>query len=227
MRAISSKELHDTLSATLDRVVKDRERVIVAREGKPSAILLSLEDFNSFDETACLLSTPANADALRKSIEELEAGNGVERQLTFSELGTSTSMAETGAQPASRMPLRGKFAGHWSRRINEVMDSAELSERFPSVVGNFGQREEQGRGDRRNQKAECGAEYHCGDFTFVASPAPETEIIESQLPPADGAHNGAENDRKHQQAIHCSDHETWKIAHPCPPGPQVAMQTWG
>lgn len=81
MRAISSKELGSTLAETLDRVIKDHEPVIVIRDGKPSAVLLSLEDFKSYDETAYLLSTPANAEALRKSIAELEAGGGTERAL--------------------------------------------------------------------------------------------------------------------------------------------------
>lgn len=81
MRSISSKELRTSLAETLDRVVKDHEPVIVTREGEPSAVLLSLEDFKSYDETAYLLSTPANAEALRKSIAELEAGGGNERTL--------------------------------------------------------------------------------------------------------------------------------------------------
>jgi len=81
MRAISSKELGSTLAETLDRVIKDHEPVMVIRDGKPSAVLLSLEDFKSYDETAYLLSTPANAEALRKSIADLEAGGGTERAL--------------------------------------------------------------------------------------------------------------------------------------------------
>ena len=81
MRAISSKDLGSKLTETLDRVVEGHEPVIVTREGKPSAVLLSLEDFNSYDETAYLLSTPANAEALRSSIKELEAGGGTARKL--------------------------------------------------------------------------------------------------------------------------------------------------
>ena len=81
MRAISSKDLGTKLTETLDRVVEGHEPVIVTREGKPSAVLLSLEDFNSDDETAYLLSTPANAEALRGSIKELEAGGGIARKL--------------------------------------------------------------------------------------------------------------------------------------------------
>jgi antitoxin YefM len=81
MRSISSKELGNILAETLDRVVKDHEPVIVVRDGKPSAVILSLDDFKSYDETAYLLSTPANAEALRESIAELEAGGGAEKTL--------------------------------------------------------------------------------------------------------------------------------------------------
>ena len=82
MRVTSYSELRRNLAAALDSVSADREPVIITRDrGKPSAVLMSLEDFASDEETRHLLRSPANADRLLESIAELERGEGVVRTL--------------------------------------------------------------------------------------------------------------------------------------------------
>ena len=49
--------------------------------GKPAAVLMSLEDFASWQETDYLLRSPANAARLREAISELDAGGGQARDL--------------------------------------------------------------------------------------------------------------------------------------------------
>jgi antitoxin YefM len=74
--------LRKNLAATLDRVNADHEPVIITRDrGKPAAVLMSLEDFASFEETRYLMRSPANAERLQDAIEELYAGRGLERPL--------------------------------------------------------------------------------------------------------------------------------------------------
>jgi antitoxin YefM len=66
----------------LDSVTEDHEPVIITRDrGKPAAVLISLEDFASYEESRYLLQSPRNADRLLKAIAELEAGAGSERAL--------------------------------------------------------------------------------------------------------------------------------------------------
>lgn len=82
MRTTSYSELRKNLARMLDRVHDDREPLIVTRDrGKPAAVLMSLEDFASYEETRHLLRSPANAERLRQSIAELEAGGGTARKL--------------------------------------------------------------------------------------------------------------------------------------------------
>ncbi len=70
------------LSSTLDSVVDDHEPVIITRDrGKPAAVLMSLEDYASYEETRHLLQNPRNAGRLLEAIAELEGGKGVEREL--------------------------------------------------------------------------------------------------------------------------------------------------
>ncbi len=82
MRATSYSELRKNLSATLDRVNEDHEPVLITRDkGKPAAVLMSLEDYASFEETVHLLRSPRNAERLLQAIDELDQGSGVERDL--------------------------------------------------------------------------------------------------------------------------------------------------
>jgi antitoxin YefM len=70
------------LATEIDRVTDDHEPVIITRgRGKPAAVLVSLEDFGSYQETDYLLRSPENAKRLIESIAELEAGGGKERKL--------------------------------------------------------------------------------------------------------------------------------------------------
>ena len=82
MRVTSYSDLRRNLSAALDRVAADREPVIITRDrGKPTAVLMSLEDFEAFEETRHLLASPANAKRLLESIAEFDDGGGVEKSL--------------------------------------------------------------------------------------------------------------------------------------------------
>jgi antitoxin YefM len=83
MRTTSFTNLRKNLAAEIDSVNDDHEPIIITRDGgKASAILMSLEDFASWQETSYLLKSPANASRLLESISELEAGNGVEKALS-------------------------------------------------------------------------------------------------------------------------------------------------
>jgi antitoxin YefM len=66
---------------TLNAVVDDREEVVITRSGHDPVVIVSLEDYESLKETAYLLRSPANARRLLDSINRLEDGEGVERDL--------------------------------------------------------------------------------------------------------------------------------------------------
>lgn len=83
MRTTSYSELRKNLASALDRVVEDREPVIITRDrGKPAAVLMSLEEFTSWEETLHLLRSPANAARLKAAFDSFEAGGGKERKLS-------------------------------------------------------------------------------------------------------------------------------------------------
>ena len=82
METTTYTNLRKNLAATLDRVTADRAPVLITREGgKPAAVLISVEDFASYEETSSLLRSPRNASRLKKAIKALDAGKGKARKL--------------------------------------------------------------------------------------------------------------------------------------------------
>ena len=81
MDAISYTAARANLAKTMEKVCNDHDPVIITRKGKPPVVMLSLEDYQSMEETAYLLRSPANARHLLESIAELEAGKGTEQEL--------------------------------------------------------------------------------------------------------------------------------------------------
>jgi antitoxin YefM len=83
MRTTSYSDLRRNLSATLDSVTDDHSPVIITRDrGKPAAVLMSLEDFASYEETRHLLQSPRNAERLIEAVAALEKGDGTPHELT-------------------------------------------------------------------------------------------------------------------------------------------------
>ncbi len=82
MRVTSYSELRRNLASALDSVSADHEPLIITRDrGKPAAVLISLEDFASYEETQFLLKNRRNAERLLESIAELENGRGETQSL--------------------------------------------------------------------------------------------------------------------------------------------------
>ena len=83
MKAITYTAAREGLAATMDEVCRDRAPVIITRKRDRAVVMLSLEDYESLEETAYLLRSPANARRLLQAIESLARGKGKERRLTL------------------------------------------------------------------------------------------------------------------------------------------------
>lgn len=82
MRATTVTELRKNLATELDAVVDDRETLIVTRSGgKGAVVVMSLEEYGSWEATNHLLKSPENARRLRESIAQYGAGKLVEYKL--------------------------------------------------------------------------------------------------------------------------------------------------
>lgn len=81
MDVISYTDTRERLKDVMDRVVENHEPVVISRQKAESVVMVSLADWHAIEETLHLLSSPNNAQRLKSSIDELNAGNGTERQL--------------------------------------------------------------------------------------------------------------------------------------------------
>ena len=81
MQVLTYTDARANLKSVMQQVVEDHEEVVVTRKNGRPVVMMSLDAWNSIRETMHLLSTPANARALRESIAQLDAGKGVEREL--------------------------------------------------------------------------------------------------------------------------------------------------
>ncbi|MBF2056086.1 MAG: type II toxin-antitoxin system Phd/YefM family antitoxin [Cyanobacterium sp. T60_A2020_053] len=81
MKAITSNQAKKQLDELIDTVILDVEPTIVCNDQGKQAVLMSLDEFNSWQETLYLLSNPANAEHLMKSIKEAKSGSKSVKEL--------------------------------------------------------------------------------------------------------------------------------------------------
>ncbi len=75
MKAITDTNAKKDLRTLIQKVCKNSEPVIiVSNKSDDQAVLISLEDYQTLEETAYLLRTPANRAHLEKSLEQVKAG---------------------------------------------------------------------------------------------------------------------------------------------------------
>jgi antitoxin YefM len=81
MDAITYTSARNNLAKTMDKVNENHEPVIITRQSGAPAVLMSLEDFNAWEETAYLLRNPANAKRLGSAIAKIASGKAKQRAL--------------------------------------------------------------------------------------------------------------------------------------------------
>jgi len=71
----SYTELRENLASYLDRVVDDREVVVVKRRGARDVAIIANDELAGLEETAYLLRSPANARRLSQALAESKAND--------------------------------------------------------------------------------------------------------------------------------------------------------
>jgi antitoxin YefM len=75
MTHVSYTDLRQNLSRYLDEAVDTRAPIVVTRQGnKGNVVLISEEEFAGWQDTVHLLSSPKNAERLRRGVRQAEAG---------------------------------------------------------------------------------------------------------------------------------------------------------
>lgn len=81
MRTIELADAQANLRAVLDQATADSDATLITVDGAPAAALMPFAFYSSLLETLHLLSAPANAAHLAKSLAQARSGQAGERPL--------------------------------------------------------------------------------------------------------------------------------------------------
>jgi len=90
MQVVNFTEARNNLKSLFDDVYRNYEDVIVNRKNGENVVIISLDKYNSLNETEYLMRSPANRKHLMESMKQLEEGNVVTKD--FSELMNESDM---------------------------------------------------------------------------------------------------------------------------------------
>jgi antitoxin YefM len=81
MRLVNYTEFRKNLAESLNAVNDDGGIVVVSRSKGKNVVVMSLEEYNSMNETLYLTSTRANRQKLDAAIDEMNKGKFIKRKL--------------------------------------------------------------------------------------------------------------------------------------------------
>ncbi len=82
MACVTCTDLRANLARYMDEAVESRAPIVVTRQGgRGNVVMISEEEFEGWQETVHLLSSPRNAARLLRSAEQARAGRARERKL--------------------------------------------------------------------------------------------------------------------------------------------------
>lgn len=71
------RDVKNHLSEIVDEVEREHERVVITKHGRPAAVVLSIDDLESLEETLDVMATPVLIVQIRESLAEM-AGDGAD-----------------------------------------------------------------------------------------------------------------------------------------------------
>ena len=69
------------MASSLDKVNDDHTFILITLQNKKPAVVLSLDDLKSYEETTYLMASPKNTERLNLAITEIEVGKTVQPSL--------------------------------------------------------------------------------------------------------------------------------------------------
>lgn len=81
MHHINYSFFRSNMASVFDQVNQEHKPVVVTRQNAEPAVVISLEDFASYEETAYLMASHKTATRLNKAIKEIENGKSIKRAL--------------------------------------------------------------------------------------------------------------------------------------------------
>jgi antitoxin YefM len=71
-------DVKNRLSEVVDRLEREHGRVVITKHGHPAAVVISIEDLESLEETLDVLDSAALLADIREALDELSTGSAPE-----------------------------------------------------------------------------------------------------------------------------------------------------
>lgn len=81
MDVVTYTDARASLKDVMDRVIYDHVEVVVTRKKREAIVMISLDEYNAIQETLHLQKSPENVRRLQSAIAQLNAGQGIERDI--------------------------------------------------------------------------------------------------------------------------------------------------
>jgi len=72
MKTMSYTAVRNKFKAAMEQVCDDHAPIIITRQNQRPVVIISLDDYNSIEETMYLLRSPKNAARLMESMADIE-----------------------------------------------------------------------------------------------------------------------------------------------------------
>ena len=82
MTTLSYTNARNNLASVMKQATDDREPITITRNGHEPVVILSMDEYESMEETLHLLSSPANAERLRQGLSDFEQGKTLNHKLS-------------------------------------------------------------------------------------------------------------------------------------------------
>ncbi|WP_341756729.1 MULTISPECIES: type II toxin-antitoxin system Phd/YefM family antitoxin [unclassified Candidatus Tisiphia] len=79
MEAISYTKARSEFSSLMNKVCDDHSPIIITRQKQQSVVVISLDDYNSLEETVYLLKSPKNVERLNRAINDFKEGKNFKK----------------------------------------------------------------------------------------------------------------------------------------------------
>ncbi|MBK6365408.1 MAG: type II toxin-antitoxin system Phd/YefM family antitoxin [Saprospiraceae bacterium] len=126
MEVINYSLLRNNLKEVLDKVSNEQETYIVNR-GNSNAVIISLDEYNSWKETLYLLSTEANRKHLESAIERDKKGEYIVTE-------ESVEYSTRSLKEDSNKPLEHNAESHKKSKVNKKLTGKEFVEKWRGVI---------------------------------------------------------------------------------------------
>jgi antitoxin YefM len=81
MQVVSFTELRKNMKTIMDQCCDNHDLTVITRQKEPPMIMMSLDEYNSWQETYYLMKSHKNHSRLMESIENVKKGNVQKREL--------------------------------------------------------------------------------------------------------------------------------------------------